>query len=357
MPAHPVIRLARDAGVSLAVALAVFTLFELGLRAAAPQLPRLEAAGGDGRARPDSLLGHRYAPNTRTLHRTPEFRVEYVIDAHGRRARASQPNPDSTAVRILVLGDSFTFGDGNAEEDVWLRVMERALGQRGHAVDVVNAGIEGYDTRAEFLYLRELEPEVRPDVVVLAFLANDVYTNTRLDAPAPGSAAEHRSRRFALHAVEWARRMAMRSDRVYTRLFLLSSRRKYYAVPPDDRVAGQIELTGELVLGMEAYCRERGIALVVVSIPQQFAVIARAHGWEFPGVDPGHIDARLEALARERGFPWVEALPRLADEYRENGADLFYRADGHLTRDGNLVVGRLAADALEPVVARRPRAR
>jgi lysophospholipase L1-like esterase len=351
------VRFLKDALVSAAVAVVLFGVFELALRLAAPQLPRTEALDGASRALPDSVLGHRYRPHSRAIHRTPEFTVEYAIDARGRRARRAPEPADSSAVRIVVLGDSFTFGDGNAEEDVWVRVMERALRERGQAVDVVNAGVEGYDTRSELLYLREIAPEIRPDVVVLGFLANDVYTNAPLEAPAPKSAGEHRGGGFALHAVEWAKRTAMRSDRVYAQLFLLSSRREFYAASPRERAARQIELTRELVGSMESWCRESGAAFVVVSIPQQFAAVAQARGYRFPGVDPTVIDARLAGLARERGFPWIEALPALADAYREDEIDLFHRVDGHLTPAGNRVVGELAAGALAPIVAARAASR
>jgi hypothetical protein len=299
------------------------------------------------------VLGHRYRPGSRAVHRTPEFTAEYVIDAHGRRARSTPFTPDGVDAPVLVLGDSFTFGDGNAEHDTWLRVMERALRERGHAVEVVNAGVEGYDTRAELLYLEELAPLIRPRVVVLGFLANDVYTNTPLDAPAPQSSAEHRGGGFTLHTVEWAKRVAMQNDRVYARLFLLSPRREYYAVPPTERVARQVALTRDLLSVMHERCLAEGAAFVVISIPQQFAVLARARGMDFDGIDPARIDAELSALARERGFPWVGALPALVDSYRRDGRDLFHRVDGHLTREGNLVVGAVAADAVARVLAPR----
>lgn len=347
-------RFAKDTATSLAVTAALFALFEVALRLAAPQTPRTEAADGMSRALPDSVLGHRYRPGSRAIHRTPEFTAEYVIDARGRRARATPPPADSAAARVLVLGDSFTFGDGNAEPDTWLRVMERALHERGQAVDVVNAGVEGYDTRAELLYLEELLPEVRPRVVVLGFLANDVYTNTPPEGPAPKSSAEHRGGGFTLHAVEWAKRVAMQNDRLYARLFLLSARRAYYATPPSDRVVRQVALTRELVARMQSRCAEEGAAFVVVSIPQQFAVLARAGGMTFEGIDPTMIDGAMAALARERGFPWVETLPALSDAYRAERADLFHRVDGHLTAAGNAVVGRVAADAVAPLLGPAP---
>lgn len=348
-------RFARDAGVSALVAFALFALLEAAFRIAAPQTSRTEPTSGGSRAVADSVLGHRYRPNAHARHRTPEFDVEYIINDNGRRD-STPATGDSLAVRVLVLGDSFTFGDGNAEGDVWTAVMERALTARGRRVDVVNAGVEGYDTRSEALYLEELEAGVRPDVVVLGFLANDAYTNTPAGTPVPPSANASSGRLFPLHTVEWAKRMLMQNDRAYARLFLMTSRREYYATPPGKRVERQIEITRQWLQRMETFCSARGIRFAVVSIPQQFAVIAGARDLHFAGVDPETIDRQLAPVARTSGFAWIEMLPELTAAYRSRGVDMFYRVDGHLTREGNHVVGEAAAAALDTLLAQRPAA-
>jgi len=340
-------RLARDAAVSAAVAVGLFAVVEIALRVAAPQTSRTEVLSGAPRAIKDPVLGHRYRPNAHARHRTPEFDADYLINSHGRRD-SPPPEDDSLAVRVLVLGDSFTFGAGNAEADVWTAVMERTLAGQGRRVDVVNAGVEGYDTHSEALYLEALAPELHPDVVVLGFLANDVYTNT--PAETPPADVDHPGGGVELHAVEWARRMVMQNDRAYARMFLLTSRKAYYSTPASEQVRRQIEITGGWLTRMEAFCRERGVRFAVVSIPQQFAVIAGARGMSFRGVDPGVIDRELSELARERGFPWFEMLPPLVEAYRSSGVDMFYRADGHLTPAGNRVVGEAAAGTLESFV-------
>jgi lysophospholipase L1-like esterase len=340
-------RFVRDAAISTAVAVGLFAVVEIALRVAAPQTSRTEVLSGKSRAIKDPVLGHRYRPGARARHRTPEFDAEYVINSHGRRD-STPPGNDSLAVQVLVVGDSFTFGAGNAEPDVWTAVMGRTLTARGFRVEVVNAGVEGYDTHSEALYLEELVPELHPDVVVLGFLANDVYTNT--PAETPPAEADHPGGGVQLHAVEWARRMVMQNDRAYARMFLLTSRKTYYATPASEHVRRQIESTREWLTRMEAYCRARGIRLAAVSIPQQFAVIAGARAMQFRGVDPGVIDRELSQLAGEQGFPWFEMLPPLVEAYRSSGVDMFYRVDGHLTPAGNRVVGEAAADALGPIV-------
>lgn len=343
----------RDVAVSTGVALVLWAGCEVTLRAARPQVSRTEEADGLARAVEDSVLGHRYRPGTRAVQRTPEFTAEYAIDAAGRRAGAQ--HPDSLGVRVLVLGDSFTFGVGAAPEDVWTSVLVRSLAARGLRVDLVNAGVEAYDTRAEAHYLFELAPKVRPDVVVLAFLANDVYTNRPLDQAPRRSADQQRGGGFELHSVAWAKRVVMQSDWLYSILFLVTPRKEYYATPVTEHVTRQLGVTRDLIGAMESYCRQRGVDFVVVSIPQQFGVIVTANGYRFRGVDPELIDENLAGLARARGFPWIAMQRALADAYRETGRDAYYRVDGHMTVEGNRIVGQSVADALAPVIERRAR--
>jgi lysophospholipase L1-like esterase len=343
----------RDSAISLVVAVALWAGCEVTLRAARPQVSRTEETDGLSRAVEDSVLGHRYRPGTRAIQRTPEFTAEYVIDADGRRVGTQFP--DSLGVRVLVLGDSFAFGVGAAPADVWTSVLVRSLASRGLRVDLVNAGVEAYDTRAEAHSLFELAPVVRPDVVLLAFLANDVYTNRPLDAAPLHAADQPRGGGFELHSVAWAKRVVIQSDWLYSILFLVTPRKEYYATPVTERVTEQLGVTRDLIGKMDRYCRERGVDFAVVSIPQQFGVITTANGYRFRGVDPDLIDENLVGLARERDFPWIAMQRPLADAYRETGRDAYYRVDGHLTVEGNRLVGETVAEALAPVIERRAR--
>jgi len=347
-----VVRFLKDIAISAAVAVGVLLVCEIALRLFAPQLPVMK--GDEPRAVEDPVLGYRYRPDSTARHITTEFNVEYAIDDQGLRRRSEPLPADSSALRILVLGDSFTFGDGNNEPDTWIRVAERSLRaregrERGVGVQMTNAGVEGFDTRSELYMLKEFEPKVKPSIVVVGFVANDVYTNRPASDP-PSPLLSGGGDAFSLHVVALAKRMLLQSDRFYTRLFLLTARRAYYATKPDAHVHKQIEITRDLIGQMASYCRERGIQLIVISIPQEYAVISTAHDDHVAGIDPAAIDAQLETTAREQGVIWVEALPRLSAVYRDRHQDLFYRVDGHLTAEGNRVLGELVAGVLGPRV-------
>lgn len=79
--------------------------------------------------------------------------------------------------RILVVGDSFVWGDGYANiNDTWWRQLERELRRRGYGdVDVIAAGTRGASTGDEVRFLTEgdLVGKYGADAVILGFVAND----------------------------------------------------------------------------------------------------------------------------------------------------------------------------------------
>ena len=90
------------------------------------------------------------------------------------------------AFRILVLGDSVTFGHGAQFETTYPYLLEQRLRRWRPDVtwEVWNLGVPGYNTRQELMYLQEVGQRFQPDLVVVGFYPNDLYGN---DAqPAPG---------------------------------------------------------------------------------------------------------------------------------------------------------------------------
>jgi lysophospholipase L1-like esterase len=88
---------------------------------------------------------------------------------------AKKPN----TFRILVLGDSVTFGHGSIYESTYPYLLEARLKQWRPEVDwqVWNLGVPGYNTSQELAYLKEVAPAYQPDLVVVGFFFNDVFDN------------------------------------------------------------------------------------------------------------------------------------------------------------------------------------
>lgn len=79
------------------------------------------------------------------------------------------------AKRILVMGDSFVWGDGYANANtIWWRQLQEELTDRGYEdVEVIAAGLCGASTHTQLNWLKRLLPEYRPDLVILGYVTND----------------------------------------------------------------------------------------------------------------------------------------------------------------------------------------
>jgi len=76
--------------------------------------------------------------------------------------------------RVLVLGDSYVFGYAVREDESFPQVTERLLRSAGRRdIEVMNAGIPGYNTVQELCVLEKFAEKYRPDLVVLAYVMND----------------------------------------------------------------------------------------------------------------------------------------------------------------------------------------
>jgi len=102
--------------------------------------------------------------------------------------------------RILVLGDSVTFGHGAVHD--YSSLLERQLKAWRADVDwqVWNLGVPGYNTSQELTYLQEVGQAYQPDLVIVGFYINDVVENR----PAPTSFARAAfSRTLAFFQTRW----------------------------------------------------------------------------------------------------------------------------------------------------------
>ena len=343
--------------------IAIIAALELTLRLFFPQTLVPTPITGERFSVPDTDLGMRYVPGAVWRFRHPEYTVEYAINEDGFR----KPTPPahlsaSPGGGILLLGDSFTFGQGVSYEATWGAIAEELLRQRGVGLHLINAGVQGMDTRSELLLLRRLAPRYRPDAVVVGFLINDLYTNVPLDTSArakTGSADWSRVREgvfvrageaHTFHLLQLARRIVTSSDAMYNKLYLAApDRGEFLRVPLSSRPRRQLAVTEQLLKQLAAECRSLNVPLVVLSIPQQFQVLYRvAQVGQAGDIDVTFYDRHFAELGRRDGFTWVATLDQLTKA--KEPARLFFRLDGHLSAEGHAVVGQVLADALTPLV-------
>lgn len=143
----------------------------------------------------DSLLGDRLNPGYEGYFAG----VPVKINSHGFRDPREYPldKPRGT-FRILVLGDSVTFGHGALYETTYPYLLEQRLKAWRPEVQwqVWNLGVPGYSTRDELTYLEMVGDRFQPDLVVVGFFINDIVPGKRKPQPGVLRRAANRTRQL-----------------------------------------------------------------------------------------------------------------------------------------------------------------
>src|SRR6266576_3534322 len=129
----------------------------------------------------DPTLGWRLRPGSYSVKPSYTFRHHQVsINEYGLRNRPVSARAASDTKRIVILGDSFTFASAMPNENTFPVILETILSRGGH-YEVINAGVRGYGTAQEMLFMKELTgKKVVDDVYVLMIFLNDILDNLRL---------------------------------------------------------------------------------------------------------------------------------------------------------------------------------
>ena len=94
-----------------------------------------------------------------------------------RSAGYTPPKIDQKRKRILIIGDSFIWGDGFTNiNTIWWRQLQWELERRGyHNVDVIAAGTNGASTQDELEWINTpgFLDETHPDAIVFGYVTND----------------------------------------------------------------------------------------------------------------------------------------------------------------------------------------
>jgi hypothetical protein len=113
--------------------------------------------------------------------------IHIQTNSLGYRDREPVGAEDGGKLRVLFLGDSFTWGDEVSLEDRFTSLLEASCGlhcDRLPPIHAINQGIIGYGTTQSFLQYVLSREANRFDVVVLSlFTGNDLTDNAAVDSP------------------------------------------------------------------------------------------------------------------------------------------------------------------------------
>lgn len=261
---------------------------------------------------PDFEVGKTLAPGFQGVH----YGVPVRISSRGLRDREFAERAPAGTLRILALGDSWTFGVGVARDETWPKRLESILGQ-DRSVEVLNTGVSGYETYHEAIRYRRGLSEFEHHVVIVGiYPVNDVHPKhekyERLKWLHDFHPALHwlytapKRSYINQHYEAWrkARKRARRRER-HERLVVGEAPDERFPIGDDwtadyrDGNSGWEMMKASLVdIGETA--RTHGATPVAVLFPD-IEDLARYEDYCHPRVAP-----LIEAAAREAGLEWVD---------------------------------------------------
>lgn len=159
----------------------LLALAEMYFRATTPYIIRSDRrnplygrVSGDYAFFMDTVAGRRLIPNTHIIYVLNNIDTKIDINSQGfRGADFPSIKPDGET-RVIVLGDSITFGRQVPQEETYVERASMYLQKSEHqGIRLINAGVDGVGIKDEVDILVSQGLKVSPDIVVVGFYLND----------------------------------------------------------------------------------------------------------------------------------------------------------------------------------------
>ncbi len=273
-----------------------------------------------------------------------EFSYRHAHNSQGfRDVEHSWRRPEGV-LRIVGIGDSFTYGVGVALEKTYLARLEAMLNGRGQGeVEIVKLGVSRYWPEAERLMLEHYGLRYEPQLVLVGVLPNDVF-DTRTGPGAikvsKGFLVTRQAERLGA-GVQWLYTHSYAARAILSRLL---RGRQVKTVENLEDVWQQIHAEHRKMVQL---ARRAGAATVFVHIPQK-------PPWGHGATD---MPRRLRQFCDDEDCLFIDVLPEMRQHPEPDS--LYYPQDGHCTEAGYEIVARvihqgLIAHALVPASGEVP---
>lgn len=363
---------------------------ECTLRTVGPVVPGMQIA--QAYAEPHPVYGFARTPRSGGWIKTDEFMSRVDVNALGLRERDIPYDKPAGTQRIVVTGDSCVEGAQVARRATATRSLENLLNaDASEPVQVINAGMAGWGTAQEYLFLKHEGLQYAPDAAVVIFnTTNDVANNNHRASNgssrrrpyfavseggqlaqlpwqprrrAEDGILEHVRREFVLFgAIDtgllsgWRPRPAEDADEgdetvaMERRVTGYELPVYHEPAPPEWEEAWQV--TELLLSAMRDEAAAGGVPLLVVNAPSIWEVYPEAWeafqasrglpatGWNFDSPN-----RRMAEIAERQGLWYLDLRPALRAA-TPSSPPLYFQQDRHWTEAGHEVAARAMAERM-----------
>lgn len=332
-------------------------LVEAGVRLLQPQAGRPVYAGYPADlVIDDDQLGHAYRPGFSGFFPAPQYKnIPIEINSWGFRDANWAKQPDPERPRIMVLGDSITFGSPIAREQRFTEQAALVLAERNLPVETCNLGVNGYGIQQYERLLKLKGPKLSPRIVLIGLCLNDAEpmspSDARRIAIGDGLAAGNSSAKLRQAAARYrldpdqsyAFNLARRTikSRLWGSDFGAKMIERYNKQTIDAlvelyRYGSGIDRLGEHLASMQNYTRR--------SLSAELAVLVFVYHHQIQNRDPALI-VMVRELLEDLEIPHADLYRTFLDQAQTEG---LYAAgdDCHPGPPGHRLAGEVTADLL-----------
>jgi hypothetical protein len=317
---------------------------------------------------PDPKLGWKLTPGWRGTHAHHDFNAAYSINGIGFRGADIRFHP-AGARKIAVVGDSFTFGTGVNDDEIFTHLLD---GRAPQSERVYNFAVPGFSTDQELLLIeRDVLPVNPTTVIVVVYLFNDLFDNQlpaalQVRHQKPMFTLERGQlvlKPFAFGASDESAGGPTLLDMVYgnqpggsTMWQRMEGRSHLFRVvretllPPriddasfDSRQTYAFELFWALIARLQESCRAAGASFAIALMGGRTFVESPS------GLSAQFQEAfrsRLVAEAAAHDVEVIDIAGSMRSRYAQSGSHWFHPNEGHLNTDGHRVVAEIVGTAL-----------
>lgn len=232
--------------------------------------------------------------------------IPVVINSKGLRSPETSYEKPAGVYRILNLGDSIVMGWGVRQEETYGQQLEEILNEKaadGQKVEVINAGVPGWNLANERAFLEAEGMKYQPDLILLDItLVNDIYGKSALVSQNRSGLIEWlRSNTYTWPFLSVQSRWLQARIQGKDRIDVIDPPYKPSSYFPMDTQAQQWKRAVSTIFEIEKLAKENDAQLVLVLFPLEYQVLDSSYS-----TLPQEI---ISAKAEKAGIPVLDLLP------------------------------------------------
>lgn len=308
---------------------------------------------------------HVLMPKLRLEYNQKEFSHKVITNSAGFRNERELVNENI----ILFVGDSFTFGSGVDEEFHYSHIFDTLLNWNGRKFNVHNAGVPGYSTINEYIYIRDLLNQkwkvkniflgvdisdfnenllfpiydVQNGRLVFSTKEKKGLTVKGLNFLAANSELVNFLYYRIVHSSVLKNYFASVFNLKYFNINLPDKNLQLFAREKDDISKKKLAVFKENLIKIIELCRANNVELYVYYIPtiqeiykDHYKKTLDTYSFKEEDFDLGFVNDYVKQTCSENRAKFIDLK---GDVTRFNNEALYYLVDQHFNVYGNLIVG------------------